>query len=196
MTNRRVWLEAAGWVALVAAGAGVRLLLRDVPNFAPVAALSLFGGFFFRSRIAAMLLPLTVMAASDTVIGGYDWDLMAVVYAALTLPSLFGAALQRVAPNAQGRSLAGRTAVLMSASLASSVLFFLSTNLAVWAWSNMYDHTSAGLINCYVRALPFFRHTLEGDLLFTVVLFGGHAAYKAWAPATRSEQIGAEQLDG
>ena len=196
MTNRRVWLEAAGWVALVAAGAGVRLLLRDVPNFAPVAALSLFGGFFFRSRIAAMLLPLTVMAASDTVIGGYDWDLMAVVYAALTLPSLFGAALQRVAPNAQGRSLAGCTAVLMSASLASSVLFFLSTNLAVWAWSNMYDHTSAGLINCYVRALPFFRHTLEGDLLFTVVLFGGHAAYKAWAPAKRSEQIGAEQLDG
>lgn len=196
MTNRRVWLEAAGWVALVASGAGVRLLLRDVPNFAPVAALSLFGGFFFRSRIAAMLLPLTVMAASDTVIGGYDWDLMAVVYAALTLPSLFGAALQRVAPNAQGRSLAGRTAVLMSASLASSVLFFLSTNLAVWAWSNMYDHTTAGLINCYVRALPFFRHTLEGDLLFTVVLFGGHAAYKACAPAKRSEQIGAEQLDG
>ena len=188
MSSRRGWLEVAGWIALVAAGAGLRLMLRDVPNFAPVAALSLFGGYVFRSRIAAVLLPLSIMAASDTVIGGYDWELMAVVYGALALPAVFGAALQRFAPDAQGRSLAGRTAVLMSASLGSSVLFFLTTNLAVWAWSNMYEHTAAGLFNCYVRALPFFRHTLEGDLLFTVILFGAHAAWKASSVESKTQE--------
>ena len=35
-------------VLLVGIGAGARVLLRDVPNFAPVAGIALFAGYFFQ----------------------------------------------------------------------------------------------------------------------------------------------------
>ena len=57
--SRRAWLLEA-WVfgALVLFGAGLRLYFRDLPNFAPVAALALFSGYWFRSwRTAAGVPP-------------------------------------------------------------------------------------------------------------------------------------------
>ena len=58
------------------------------------------------------------------------------------------------------------------AALAASVSFFLLSNFAVWAVWAMYPKTLAGLAACYLAALPFFRHSLAGDLFFTVVFFG------------------------
>jgi hypothetical protein len=64
---------------------------------------------------------------------------------------------------------------IAGAALASSVLFFITTNLGVWAFEGMYPKTAEGLIACYTAALPFFRNTLEGDLFYTLVLFGSFA---------------------
>lgn len=58
------------------------------------------------------------------------------------------------------------------ASLAASVSFFLLSNFAVWAVWEMYPKTLAGLAACYVAALPFFRHLLVSDLVFTAAFFG------------------------
>jgi hypothetical protein len=65
--------------------------------------------------------------------------------------------------------------LIAAAAVTSSLLFFVLTNLGVWAFGHMYPKTAAGLIACYTAALPFFRNTLEGDLLYTLVLFGGFA---------------------
>jgi len=60
------------------------------------------------------------------------------------------------------------------ASLASSVLFFLVTNLIIWYTGiQLYPMSFAGQIESYVAALPFLRNALVGDLMFTTVLFGG-----------------------
>lgn len=46
----------------------------------------------------------------------------------------------------------------------ASLLFFLISNFGVWlAW---YPHTSDGFIKCYLLALPFYRNTLLGDVVF------------------------------
>jgi hypothetical protein len=37
----------------------------------------------------------------------------------------------------------------------------------------MYPRTVEGLAACYVAAIPFFRNSLAGDLLYTGLLFGG-----------------------
>jgi hypothetical protein len=58
------------------------------------------------------------------------------------------------------------------AALAASVSFFLVSNFAVWVVWAMYPKTLAGLAACYLAALPFFRHSLAGDLFFTVAFFG------------------------
>jgi len=44
--------------------------------------------------------------------------------------------------------------------------FFFVTNFAVWASKSMYAGTAAGLLDCYVRALPFYRTMLAGDLCY------------------------------
>jgi len=58
------------------------------------------------------------------------------------------------------------------AALASSVSFFIVSNFAVWACWSMYPKTFAGLMVSYDAGLPFFRHTIAGDLVFTAVMFG------------------------
>lgn len=200
--------KLAAGLALVAAGAATRLLVRDIPNFAPIAALALFAGYLFADRRWAVWVPLGAMLASDWVIGGYDWRLMAVVYGSLATPALWGPSLRRWLPIVRGGrvrvgaarggvggsgSACGSVATLVGCSLAGSLLFFATTNLAVWALGSMYEHSWAGLIHCYVRALPFFRYTLAGDLVFSTVLFSGLAAVQLFLLRAR-EKAASEPL--
>ena len=57
--------------------------------------------------------------------------------------------------------------------VACSLVFFLLSNGAVWAFSGMYPLTGQGLTQCYIAALPFLDKTVLGDLFWTAVLFGG-----------------------
>ncbi len=49
----------------------------------------------------------------------------------------------------------------------ASLSFFLLSNFGVWlSW---YPHSLVGLKNCYILALPFYRNTLIGDVVFGLV---------------------------
>jgi len=52
--------------------------------------------------------------------------------------------------------------------LATSTSFFILSDLVVWAGSNMYPHTAAGLLACYVAAIPFYAN----DLMSTAITAG------------------------
>ena len=60
----------------------------------------------------------------------------------------------------------------LGAGVSGSALFFLLTNFAVWLQGDFYPMTTAGLLACYVAAIPFFHHTLIATLLFGLALFG------------------------
>ncbi len=172
------WIqEGVAYVALVGSGVGLRLACHDLPNFAPVAAIALFAGYFFRSALLALSVPLLVMAISDVFVGGYDWMMMGLVYSMLAMPVLFRGWLRQAFSLHDARlsktlaSLAG----LFASGLLSSLLFFFVTNFGVWVRYGTYERSWAGLYHCYMMALPFFRYTLAGDLFFTVVLFGSFA---------------------
>jgi hypothetical protein len=141
----------------------VARLAPHAPNFTPIAASAVFAGMMFRSRALALAVPLSAMFVSDLVVGPHDWRIMSVIYAALALPALLGM---------WGRS---RRAVVVLAPLvlSSSLLFFATTNFAVWAFSGMYAHDLDGLLHCYVAALPFLHNTVIGDVFWTTLLFGG-----------------------
>ena len=62
----------------------------------------------------------------------------------------------------------------------SSILFFLITNFAVWAFAPWYAKTFSGIIQCYAMALPFFRNTLLGDLFYTTLFFGAYEIIRIW----------------
>ncbi len=68
-----------------------------------------------------------------------------------------------------------RQPALVGAALTSSVLLLVLTNFGVWTSGHLYPKPWGGLVACYTAALPFFRNGLEGDLLYTLILFGGFA---------------------
>jgi hypothetical protein len=147
-------------VFLVAFDVAARLA-PHAPNFTPVAATALFAASVLHVRALALLVPLAAMALSDAVLGFSDWRVMSVVYVAIALPAAAGLLPRPVrAPGA-----------LMAVILSSSLTFFLTTNLAVWAFSGMYAPNLGGLIQCYIAALPFLQNTMASDLFWTAVLF-------------------------
>src|SRR5262245_2860886 len=139
----------------------VARLAPHAPNFTPVAASALFAGAVLRSRTLALAVPLAAMVISDLVLGWHDWRVMGVVYASLALPALLGLCVRSQA-----------AILLLPLSLSSSLLFFATTNFAVWAFSGMYAHDLHGLMHCYVAALPFLQNTVIGDMFWTTLLFG------------------------
>lgn len=148
-------------ICLIAGAVGLRLA-PHAANFAPVAAVAIFGGAVLPRRLA-IWVPLAAMIASDTFIGFYNT--MLVTWACYGLIALASSYWLRKLNF--GRSL--------SLTLGSSLFFFLVTNFATWLWSGMYLHTAAGLVKCYQMALPFFRNTAVSDLFYTGALFGLYA---------------------
>jgi hypothetical protein len=153
-----------GELSLTMSLVGLDIVARvapHAPNVTPIAASAVFAGMVLRSRALALAVPISALLLSDLVAGSYDWRIMGVVYAALALPTLL-ARWGRARP----------VVVLAPLVLSSSLLFFATTNFAVWAFSDMYAHDLHGLVLCYVAALPFLWNTVAGDVLWTTLLFG------------------------
>jgi hypothetical protein len=175
-------------VGLIAVGTFSRLALQDIPNFAPVARLALFAGYACRSRWMALGVPLATLAITDQVIGGYAWQLRLSVYGLLAAPVLMSVWIRRVTRNAASCEWSPLQAISVGgACLASSLLFFFGSNIAVWATSTWYPHNFTGLLECLTNALPFFRYTLGGDLVFGLGSFGALAGWRALARLSVTE---------
>lgn len=193
--KRPAWIDALVFVVLVTAGVQLRIALEYLPNFAPVAALALFAGYFFRSRIVGLAVPVSIMLISDyAFIGPYKGYQMVVVYTMLALPVLMRGFLRKHLSLEQSswKKLAMSLAGLLACSIASSVLFFLATNAVCMKW---YDPTLAGVAKCYWQALPFFRYTLTGDAVFALLTFGIYAVASQWAALPRTaKEVGVATL--
>ncbi len=151
--------------------------MRFLPHpmaFTPVgAALLYFGARGQRNRL---WVPLALLAASDVILTTmfyrypFSWDHF-VTWAWYACMLWLGTTLKQNA---------GPVRILGTA-LAGSVSFFLLSNFAVWTAWDMYPRTFAGLMLCYDAGLPFFRRAVEGDLLFTTVMFGAPVLLSAIA---------------
>lgn len=140
---------------LIALGIVIRLL-PHAPNFSPIGALALVSGIYF-SRRFSLFVPVVALFLSDLFIGFYDWRIMTAVYGSFMLTSAIGIWVRanRTAPN------------LIAGILCGSLIFFLITNAAVWAFSEMYPLNAKGLIQSYTMAIPFFRNSLLGDAFYS-----------------------------
>lgn len=156
-------------MCLILVAVGLRVLPHPA-NFAPVAAIAIFGGAMLPRRLA-IWVPVAAMMLSDLVIGLHS--LVAVTWGCYALIAL-----------ASSRYLAGKLSFLRGAALtlSGSIFFFLATNFAVWVWSGMYEHTWAGLNRCFTLALPFFRNTALSDLFYAGILFGAYALAIKYSP--------------
>lgn len=142
---------------------GVGLLGRlapHPPNTTPVTAIAFAAGKYV-GPLWAVAIPLIVMVAADLVIGFYDWKVLVSVYASVAMIGGVSIFARRMKP-----------AIVLLLVMASSILFFLVTNFAVWAASTWYPPTLEGLIASYVAGLPFLRNMFIGDLFYAASLLG------------------------
>lgn len=147
-------------VSIVVLAAASRLVKHPF-NFTPVAAMAIFAGCYL-DRKWAVILPLAAMFVSDYFIGFYDWPVMASVYAGIAAAFFIGRLISK----------RKKWYNIIAGSLSASIIFFIVTNFSVWAFFAWYPHTLAGLLNCFALALPFFRNTIMGDVIYTTVFFG------------------------
>lgn len=142
---------------------GVGLLGRlapHPPNTTPVTAIAFAAGKYV-GPLWAIATPLIVMVTADLVIGFYDWKVLLSVYGSV-------AVIGGISILARGM----KPPVVMLLVMASSILFFLVTNFAVWAASSWYPPTFEGLIASYIAGLPFLRNMFIGDLFYAASLLG------------------------
>lgn len=131
-----------------------------IPNFTPIAAIALLGGTLLNRKLSAVLIPLLALLLSDMIIGFHSY--MPAVYISFTITAIIGFAVRK---NVSILSV-------FSASIASSLIFYFITNLAVWYSSPFYTQDISGLTRCYIMGLPFLRNEAIGDLFFNSAFFG------------------------
>ena|SRR3989344_7996850 len=162
MANKHILNKLIIPISFILVGVIARII-PHAPNFTPIAAMALFGGAYL-SKKQALTLPIIAMIISDFFIGFDSLPMRLSVYGSFLLIIFIGFWLKK--------RLNYKT--LVASSLISSVLFFVITNFAVWAFGSMYSKTIDGLIQSYFLAIPFFGNTLLGDLFYTGVFFGSY----------------------
>ena len=149
---------------LITLGIAARFMPHPA-NFAPIGAIAIFSGMYLPKKLA-IILPVAAMFFSDIFLGFYAWQIMLSVYAGFIIMALIGLAVRK---NKKLSTILGGT-------ILGSVIFYLITNGAVWAFGSLYDHNLAGLAQSYIMAIPFFRNSLLGDLFYTGALVGVYEA--------------------
>ncbi len=147
-------------------------LLPHIPNFTPIAAMALFGGAFLLNKKSAYLLTFAALLLSDILVNtilynDYNFTnylaqpFVWAVYFSFAFTVFMGTSFQH---NINVKNVA-------FFSVSSSLIFWLLTNFACWPNNPLYTQDLAGLINCYIAAIPFIGNVI-GDLFYNTLLFG------------------------
>jgi len=157
-------------VALIFILVGVSLrLLPHSPNFAPIAAIALFGGVYLSKKIS-LVLPILALLISDIFLGFYQYSLIIFVYGSFLLCVLLGFWLKKHK----------KWHIVLGVSLFCSLIFFFLTNFSIWAFTSWYPKTFSGIIQCYLMALPFLKNTVIGDLFYVGIFFATYEIVEIW----------------
>jgi hypothetical protein len=157
-------------------------------HFTPLAASLLFFGA--RGSRRQMWIPLGLLIGTDVVLTKFIYA-YALAWDQLVIWAWYAAILW-LGTNLREKSGPVR---VVGAALTSSVSFFLITNFTAWvAQPGLYPRSFSGLIMSYAAGIPFFRGTVESDLLFSVAFFGTPVflmALSRWMHKTSGDHIAA-----
>ena len=160
-------------------------------NFTPIGAMALFGGAYFANKGRAYLFPLLTLFVSDiflmqTVYSGHSNGLLYSgwlwTYVAFGLMVLIGNTLIKKV-NIKN--------LILGAFLAG-LAHFIIVDFGVWLGGGLdlttglpYTRDFAGLMKCYILAIPFFKNLLAANLIYCGILFGGFELAKSKFPVLK-----------
>ena len=134
-------------------------LIPHPPNFTPIIAVAIMSGYLFKNLYLSISVLFFSMIVVDMFIGFYSN--MFFVYFPLFIIAYF-CFFKNNKINAKNLFIYG---------ISSSLIFFIISNFGVWVSSDMYEKNIAGLVNCYIMAIPFLKNTLISTVLFSYLSF-------------------------
>jgi hypothetical protein len=173
-----------------------RVLPLHTQGFAPMLGISIFAGAVIPNKKLAVALPLLSMLLSDfifqflfikgiTSLAGFyqgQW----INYILFALLVIFGFPMKKV-----------NTKSVLLFSISGSLLYFIVSNLVVWATHTGFSRpmTFEGLTMCYADALAFYRdfglvkgfeaNFVLGDLIWSCLIFSAYYLFIKKASATK-----------
>ena len=130
-------------------------LIPHPPNFTPVIAVAVMSSYYFNNKYLSLSAMLTSMILSDIIIGFYS-GIFYVYFSLVLIILIFSNLVRHI--NFKN---------LFLYSFLGSVIFFVITNAGVWFSGLLYEKNLAGLIECYIMAIPFFKNTIISTVLFS-----------------------------
>lgn len=160
-------------------------------NLSPLLPLAIFCGVYLKQKIWIAIVPLAAMLAGDIVIGfssgHWEWafyDQQWGVYLAFGCVIAVGILFHKYSQKPW-------LAMCMTGAVGGA-LFFLISNFVVWKFGDpaifAYSRDFSGLLDCYLKALPFYRGTLFSMAVFLPVLFSQVGLVEV--PAMRKSEHG------
>jgi hypothetical protein len=165
--------KQAVWVAivLILVAASSRLL-PHWHNFTAVGGVGLFGGYFFRKKIWAFLVPLLAMWISDLILNNLVYSAFNdgfVFFSKWMIWSYLGF-VGMVLISQMSIKTATPLKILTAVGLGTMVFFILS-NFGAFLYDPIYQKTPDQLLVAYIAGLPFLLNTVLANLFFTSILF-------------------------
>ena len=140
-----------------------------MPNYAPLIAISLFSGAIINDKrglaylvpVFGQLLADVYFSAFTNIIGFYGIIGMVFNYGGLICATALGSGMKLKPLNAFYYTFGAAT------------LFFIISNFGFYlqGWNT---YSFAGLVKTYIDGVPFFKYTVEGNMVCCTVLFGGY----------------------
>jgi hypothetical protein len=168
-------------------------LIPHPPNFAPISGIALFGAAYYSRQYLAFIIPIIAMWVSDLALNnviyrqyfdGFVWFYNGSIftYCAFALIVTLGMfTLKKV-----------RIPNLLASILSASVIFFTISNFGVWLSGTIYPKDFNGLMTCYTAAIPFFKNTIAGDIIYSTVMFGAFELSVRRFPILNPQKITAQ----
>ena len=134
-------------------------LIPHPPNFTPIIAAAVISSYLLKNIYLSLIVLLGSMFLSDLIIGLYNNFIF-------TYFSLF---LILIIQSQIIKKITFKNLYIYC--LIASVIFFVTTNFSVWIFSNLYEKSFNGLINCYFLAIPFFTNTVLSTIFFSYLSY-------------------------
>ncbi|MFD1631921.1 DUF6580 family putative transport protein [Pseudopedobacter beijingensis] len=142
-------------------------------NFTPVGAIALFAGTYFKDKRKSFIVPLAVLLLSDVLLmhkytGSFNpyYSGIELVYLSFAVMVYLGSRIKKV-----------NVLNVFLVSVLSVLVHWLLTDIHPWL-SGPYTKDFSGYIAALVAAIPFEKNLLFGNLVFSLLMYGGYEVVK------------------
>lgn len=155
------------WAAWFLAAVALRVM-TGLTGFPCLIAMALFATQFFGKNFKAYLGMMAVLFCGDWLL-----NLAETGHFSLFYPGFYWQYFSCALMVFVGGQLLGslRFVSTLGVAFLGSVLFFILSNFGVWFEGLLYPKTAAGLWQCYVMALPFFKTLVFATAIYAQIIW-------------------------